>query len=99
MTQAPLCIQPLPGIGDMIWFLPHMRVIADHHASRKLYILTKKSSLADQLLENEPWVAGYIWLERDHRSQAKAINQKHDGLLGRWRLARELQPYGFKEAW
>jgi heptosyltransferase-2 len=99
MTKAPLCIQPLPGIGDVVWFLPHMRAIAYGHASQKIYILTKKSTLADQLLENEPWVAGYIWLERDHRLQAKAKKQKHDGIFGRWRLAKELEQYEFDQAW
>jgi heptosyltransferase-2 len=99
MTKIPLCIQPLPGIGDMVWFLPHMRAIAHAHTSKKLYILTKKSSLADQLLENEPWVTGFIWLERDHRSKTKAQYPSHDGILGRWRLAQELKRYGFNEAW
>lgn len=83
----------------MMWFLPHMRAIAHAHKTKKLYILTKKSTLADQLLENEPWVAGFIWLERDHRPEAKSKNQAHDGILGRWRLAQTLKEYGFEEAW
>jgi ADP-heptose:LPS heptosyltransferase len=83
----------------MVWFLPHMRAIAHAHNTQKLYVLTKKSTLADQLLENEPWVAGFIWLERDHRPQAKATKQLHDGILGRWRLAQELKRYKFDEAW
>lgn len=99
MTQVPLCIQPLPGIGDMVWFLPHMRAIADRQASKKLYLLTKKSTLADQLLENEPWLAGCIWLERDHRTDTKGKKQSHDGILGRWRLAQDIKEYGFEEAW
>lgn len=99
MKQVPLCIQPLPGIGDMLWFLPHLRAIADHTPAKKIYILTKKSSLADQLLENEPWVAGFIWLKRDHRQQKNHVNRSHDGILGRWYLAQELKRYQFKQAW
>jgi len=99
MPHIPLCIQPLPGIGDMLWFVPHLRAIAAQSPAKQIYILTKKSSLADQLLEEESWVAGYIWLKRDHRQSKDAKNWAHDGLLGRWRLSRELKRYNFKEAW
>ena len=38
-------VQPLPGIGDMIWHLPHLRAIAAH-AGCAITLITKPRSAA-----------------------------------------------------
>lgn len=97
-TPPTLCIEPLPGIGDLIWYVPHLRAIADQTPEKSVVLLTKKSSLASQLLADEPWCQDFIWLERDRRSKDNK-GQRHDGLLGRWRLGQDLRAYNFKSAW
>src|SRR5438552_15723696 len=39
-------MQPLPGIGDMIWHLPHIRAIA-RHVGAPVTLIAKPRSLAD----------------------------------------------------
>lgn len=57
-------IQPLPGIGDMIWLLPALQALAASAPGGKLTLFTKASSLADQLLEGEPWLSNIIYLPK-----------------------------------
>ena len=76
-------IQPLPGIGDMVWHLPHIRAIAAH-AGAPVTLLTKPRSLADQLLANEPAVAEIVWLDLNPAGRRGA----HDGIGGFRRLVR-----------
>jgi heptosyltransferase-2 len=56
-------VQPLPGIGDMIWHLPHLRAIAAA-VGAPITLLTKPGSAADQLLAAEPSVGRVMWLQR-----------------------------------
>jgi heptosyltransferase-2 len=83
-------IQPLPGIGDMVWHLPHIRAIAAH-AGQPITLLTKPRSLADQLLANEPAVADIAWLDLKPAGRRGA----HDGIAGFRRLVRKLRGYDF----
>ena len=54
MKLAPsgrtLIVQPLPGIGDMVWHLPHIHAIAATTVDGKVDLLTKPRSQADRLL-------------------------------------------------
>jgi len=86
-----LVIQPLPGIGDMIWHLPHMHAIASTVPEGKVHILTKRRSLADRLLCADPRVGNILWLERKPG--------RHDGLLGFFRLVRLLRRCRFERVW
>ncbi len=54
-------VQPLPGIGDMIWHLPHLRALAAA-AGRPVTLVTKRGSRADEILASEPSVGGIVWL-------------------------------------
>ncbi len=83
-------IQPLPGIGDMLWHLPHLRAIARACAAGSVTLLTKRRSQADRLLGAEPAVSAILWLERNPG--------RHDGVSGLLRLAHELQAHRFTEA-
>jgi len=64
-------VQPLPGIGDMIWHLPHISAIA-RAVGRPVTLVTKPGSAADQLLSAEPSVGDILWMRRDRRRQLVA---------------------------
>ena len=54
-------VQPLPGIGDMIWHLPHIRAIAAA-VGAPVTLVTKRGSAADQIFAAEPSVRRVLWL-------------------------------------
>jgi heptosyltransferase-2 len=83
-------VQPLPGIGDMVWHLPHIRAIAAH-AGAPVTLLAKPRSLADQLLAGEPCIADIMWADLNPVGRRGA----HDGIGGFRRLVRKLQAQGF----
>ncbi|MGD0104188.1 MAG: glycosyltransferase family 9 protein [Rhodopila sp.] len=83
-------IQPLPGIGDMVWHVPHIRAIATH-AGAPVTLLAKPRSLADQLLVNESAVADVLWVDINPGGRRGA----HDGIGGFLRLVRTLRARGF----
>ncbi|MDE1900463.1 MAG: hypothetical protein KGI37_02320 [Alphaproteobacteria bacterium] len=47
-------LQPLPGLGDMIWLLPALRAIAATSEGSSLTLLAKSSALAGPLLADDP---------------------------------------------
>jgi heptosyltransferase-2 len=83
-------IQPLPGIGDMVWHLPHIRAIAQH-AGAPVTMLTKPRSFADQLLCHEAAVDSVLWIDLNPQGRRGA----HDGLLGFLRLVKQLRSRHF----
>jgi heptosyltransferase-2 len=95
MRLAPsgrtLIVQPLPGIGDMIWHLPHIHAIAATTTPGKVDILTKPRSQADRLLCADPCVGQVLWLERE--------SGPHAGWRGLLRLAAKLRQGGYQRAW
>ena len=86
-----LVIQPLPGIGDMIWHLPHIKAIARASPEGRVAVLTKRRSLAASLLKAEPAVVETLWVDRNPG--------RHDGPLGFLRLVMALRRQGFDRAW
>ncbi|HVZ06356.1 glycosyltransferase family 9 protein [Rhodopila sp.] len=86
-------MQPLPGIGDMVWHVPHLRAIAAFSGA-PVTVLTKPRSLADQLLRHEPSVERVLWVDRNPRGGRGA----HDGPLGLLRLIRDLRAGRFASA-
>lgn len=88
--MSVLLAQPLPGIGDMIWHLPHIRAVADYFG-HPVTLLAKKRSLADQLLADEPAVHDIIWLDMNPADGRGA----HDGVAGIVRLAALLRTRRF----
>ena len=95
MKLAPsgrtLIVQPLPGIGDMVWHLPHLRAIAATTHDGRVDILTKPRSQADRLLRAEPCVGRVLWLEREAG--------RHAGLSGLLRLAALLRRERYQRVW
>jgi heptosyltransferase-2 len=95
MNLAPsgrtLIVQPLPGIGDMVWHLPHLRAIAATAAGGRVDLLAKPRSRADRLLRAEPCVGRILWLEREPG--------RHAGPHGLLRLAALLRRERYQRAW
>ena len=95
MKLAPsgrtLIVQPLPGIGDMVWHLPHIHAIAATTIEGQVDLLTKPRSQADRLLRADPCVGQILWLEREAG--------RHAGLRGLLRLAALLRREGYQRAW
>jgi heptosyltransferase II len=89
--KGTLVIQPLPGIGDMIWHLPIIHAIAAATPEGCVTVLTKPRSQADQLLKADPWVSKVLWLERNPG--------QHDGLVGLARLAQLLRQEHLRQVW
>jgi heptosyltransferase-2 len=86
-----LIVQPLPGIGDMVWHLPHIHAIAATTIEGRVDILTKPRSQADQLLGADPCVDRVLWLEREAG--------RHAGVRGLLRLAALLRRENYQRAW
>lgn len=83
-------VQPLPGIGDMVWHLPHIRAIAAH-AGAPVTLLAKPRSLADQLLAGDPCIADIMWVDLNPVGRRGA----HDGIGGFRRLVGKLRAQDF----
>ena len=86
-------VQPLPGIGDMVWHVPHIRAIAEW-AGAAVTVLTKPRSHADQLLKNEISVSDVMWIDINPSGRHGA----HDGIGGFVRLIRMLRARQFASA-
>ena len=74
-----LVIQPLPGIGDMVWHLPHLETIAQATNERRITVMTKRRSRADELFASTAYVDRVLWLDR---AQGDDPAGRHDGVLG-----------------
>lgn len=93
MPDRTAVIQPLPGIGDMIWHLPHIRALAAHWGA-PVTLIAKPRSAADQIFAADPAVNQVLWMDRNpERRQGE-----HDGPEGITRLARTLRASGFRRA-
>jgi heptosyltransferase-2 len=64
-------VQPLPGIGDTIWHLPHIRAIAAHLGG-PVTLVTKPRSAADQIFSAETTVSDYLWIDRNPENRRGA---------------------------
>ncbi len=91
MHQKVLIIQPLPGIGDTLWFFPHLKALSDYYGKETdLTLLTKKSSKADQVLDGIIPLKKILTLDRE---------KDHKGFLGFWRLVKMLKKEQIETAW
>ena len=84
-------IQPLPGIGDMVWHLPHIRAIA-RAAGHKVTLVAKPRSAADQIFAAEDTIADILWMDRNPDRRRGA----HDGAPGLFRLIGSLRDRRFE---
>lgn len=88
--MAVAVVQPLPGIGDMIWHLPHIRAIAAH-VGEPVTLITKPRSAADQIFSAERTIGDVFWLDRN----PEARRGEHDGGAGLIRMLAALRARRF----
>ena len=86
-----LVVQPLPGMGDIIWHLPHLKAIAANTASNQITLLTKDRSLAHELLLGTQYIKEVLYLSK--------VKKDGQGILGGFRLGNFLKPYKFDQVW
>jgi heptosyltransferase II len=89
---AAAVVQPLPGIGDMIWHLPHIHAIAAH-VGQPVTLITKPRSAADQIFAADPSVGDIFWLDRNPERR----RGRHDGGTGFFRVVLALRARRFDE--
>jgi len=85
-----LAIQNRMGIGDTVIFLPYIQKISKKF-NTPVSLLVKKNSKADQFLDQTNYIDEIIHLEQDKKKE------RHDGLVGAFRLAQELKRYKFNK--
>jgi len=84
-----LVIQNRMGIGDMVIFLPFIDAISKKFNS-PVTLLVKESSKANQYLKNNKNIKKIINLKRSNNNI-----DYHDGILGFYRLSKELKNLSF----
>ena len=78
------------GIGDLVWHIPHFKLIAEQSAGGKVTVVAQPSTLARQFIGHEPWVEAVI--DHDHRPRrGEKRRGRHAGLVGMWRMAQQLR--------
>ena len=80
-----LVIQPKIGMGDMVIYLPYIHAISKKYQT-SISILVKKNSRANQLLAEDKHIKEILILDR-----TKNNTGTHDGLLGFFKLSRDLK--------
>jgi heptosyltransferase-2 len=83
-------IQPLPGIGDMIWHLPHIRAVAAW-VGHPVTLVAKPRSAANELFADEQTIEDVLWLDRNPEKR----RGRHDGVGGFLGLVRALRERAF----
>ena len=80
-----LVIQPKIGMGDMVIYLPYIHAISKKYKTA-VSILVKENSRANQLLAEDRHIKEILILDR-----TKNNTGTHDGLLGFFKLSRDLK--------
>ena len=80
-----LVIQPKIGMGDMVIYLPYIHAISKKYQT-PVSILVKENSRANQLLSEDKYIKEILILDR-----TKNNSGDHDGLLGFFRLSKDLK--------
>lgn len=85
-----LILQPLPGVGDMVWHLPIIHRLASLHKDREKVLLTKFRSRADDLFAADPAIDRVVWVDRA---------EKHAGPGGFRALVNDLREEEFSRSY
>ncbi len=86
-----LAIQNRMGIGDTVIFLPFIKAISENFKS-PVSLLVKENSKANEFLNRTSYIDNIIYLKRDNKK-----NERHDGILGFFRLASDIKKYNFEK--
>jgi heptosyltransferase-2 len=84
-----LVIQPKIGMGDMIIYLPYIHAISKKYKN-SLSILVKENSRAKELLDDDEHIKEILFLDR-----TKDKIGSHDGIIGFFRLVKEVKSKNF----
>jgi len=84
-----LVIQPKIGMGDMVIYLPYIHAISKKYQTA-VSILVKENSRANQLLAEDNHIKEILILDR-----TKNNSGAHDGLLGFFKLSKDLRLKNF----
>jgi heptosyltransferase-2 len=90
-SRVVAVVQPLPGVGDMIWHLPHIRAIAAH-VGQPVILIAKPRSRADQIFSAEHTIRDVLWLDRNPDGRRRG---DHDGSIGFLRAVTALRAWHF----
>ncbi|MDP1658181.1 MAG: glycosyltransferase family 9 protein [Methylotenera sp.] len=90
-SPRTLVIQPLPGIGDMVWYLPYIHAIAELDEAKSVDVFTKKRSMADQLFDADTRVGEVLWFDD--------VMSRKGWLRGAWKLAQLLRTRNYSRVW
>ena len=83
-------VQPRPGIGDMVWHIPHIRALAA--LARRATLVTRRRSIAHELLGPEDGIHDILYVER---GQWDPPHARHQGAGGFLRLVTDLRARRF----
>ena len=56
-TGKTAVISIYPGIGDIVWHLPFFKALAQKAKNKKIYLFTKKTTLAKDILKYQKEIA------------------------------------------
>ena len=56
-----------PGIGDIVWHLPFFRAIAKKSEKKKIYLFTRKTTLAKEILKHDESVAKVYYVNETRK--------------------------------
>ncbi|UNM06710.1 MAG: hypothetical protein H6925_03400 [Holosporaceae bacterium] len=91
--QNRLVIYPSPGMGDLVWITPHLRVLAKSIGPFSLLI--PKSACAETLLKEEGFLNAILPFSRKvltkEGTERNPDDYMHQGFKGFWRLVRDLK--------
>jgi heptosyltransferase-2 len=86
-----LIVQPLVGIGDMVWHKPWIDYLA---ATNDVILAAKPTARSKAVFEGTPGIVDWIDIERSLRGRRGV----HDGFFGLLRLARAFRKSGADRA-
>ncbi|MCX7190280.1 MAG: glycosyltransferase family 9 protein [Methylotenera sp.] len=90
-SKKTLVIQPLPGIGDMVWYLPYIHAIAEVDEAKRVDVFTKKRSMAEQLFDADASVANVLWFDD--------VMTRGSWFSGVWNLVKLLRKHNYQRVW
>jgi len=91
LTMKILAIQNRMGIGDTVIFLPFIKAISDMFNS-PVSLLVKENSKANEFLNETNYIDEIIHLKRNNKNK-----DRHDGFLGFFKLANDINKYNFEK--
>ncbi len=82
------------GMGDLVWHLPYFRRVAQASHGGQVSLIASPTTFAAQLAGHEPWVREIIDFDR-HPRRHEGRQGRHRGVVGLWRMGRELREQDF----